>query len=122
MSVARQCTLRLHGHATLHPPTVPPASRSRDQQRVRVHLTIPPELGDRDAILAELQVRVAAFEEEAPSFFSASSSRLCSASTTSLLRQVPSSGTPYVAGQVGFATLAGHSWISFCAQVEPKMA
>jgi putative transposase len=31
---------------------------------VTLHLTIPPELGDRDQILAELQARVAAVEEE----------------------------------------------------------
>ena len=34
-------------------------------EEVTLHLTIPPELGDRDEILAELQVRVAAAEEEA---------------------------------------------------------
>ena len=34
-------------------------------EEVTLHLTIPPELGDRDEILAEVQARVAAFEEEA---------------------------------------------------------
>jgi len=34
-------------------------------EEVTLHLTIPPELGDRDEILAELHVRVAAVEEEA---------------------------------------------------------
>jgi putative transposase len=33
-------------------------------EEVNLHLTIPPELGDRDEILAEVQTRVAAFEEE----------------------------------------------------------
>ena len=33
-------------------------------EEVTLHLTIPPELGDRDEILAEVKARVAAFEEE----------------------------------------------------------
>jgi len=34
-------------------------------EEVTLHLTIPPELGDRDEILAEVQARVTAFEEQA---------------------------------------------------------
>lgn len=34
-------------------------------EEVTLHLTIPPELGDRDEILAEVRARVLAFEEEA---------------------------------------------------------
>ena len=33
-------------------------------EEVTLHLTIPPELGDRDEILAEVRARVAAFEEQ----------------------------------------------------------